>query len=437
MHSLIPLIVTASKSSTFKIVHEDKFEISYLDGTGASGDYVSDTLNIAGVTVKGVQMGLANKATMGSGLMGIGYSENEASNGASKEEPFVYPNIIDTMLLQGLISRRAYSLYLNSLQSSTGSIIFGGLDTHKFSGDLVELPVRPHILSDGTESFSELVVVMTSLSVTGKKGAVANLTKPSFFEPVLLDSGTTFAYFPEDMTDTIYNSIGAVDDSRNTGLILVDCAILKDIPTLTFDFGFGTAANGVTIRVPIKELVFPVNSLLNLTESDFPMRTPWPSTCAFGIYTSGPGDVSILGDSFLRSAYVVYDLDSNVIGLAQTNFNSTSSSVVEFKADATGLPKVSGVTETSASATQTVVSSSLSIGGKPTVNTAANPTATGSGSGTDAGAGIAAVGTADATATKNSAASSSVPAVDVGTLIALGLSSAFAAMGGTWFLSLY
>lgn len=37
----------------------------------------------------------------------------------------------------------------------------------------------------------------------------------------------------------------------------------------------------------------------------------------------------VLGDTFLRSAYVVYDLGNNEISLAATNFNATSSSVRE------------------------------------------------------------------------------------------------------------
>lgn len=41
------------------------------------------------------------------------------------------------------------------------------------------------------------------------------------------------------------------------------------------------------------------------------------------------GDI-ILGDSFLRSAYVVYDLVNNPAAMAQTKFNTTDSEVVPF-----------------------------------------------------------------------------------------------------------
>jgi hypothetical protein len=44
------------------------------------------------------------------------------------------------------------------------------------------------------------------------------------------------------------------------------------------------------------------------------------------------GSTAVLGDTFLRSAYVVYDLQNNQISLAQTDFNATGSNVVEITA---------------------------------------------------------------------------------------------------------
>jgi hypothetical protein len=76
-------------------------------------------------------MGLATKATTGSGLMGIGYDTLEAGFQAGDfDKP--YKSIIDTMLDQGLINTKSYSLYLDDLTAKSGSIIFGGADTQKF-----------------------------------------------------------------------------------------------------------------------------------------------------------------------------------------------------------------------------------------------------------------------------------------------------------------
>jgi hypothetical protein len=54
---------------------------------------------------------------------------------------------------------------------------------------------------------------------------------------------------------------------------------------------------------------------------------------------SAAGDsTSVLGDTFLRSAYVVYDLSNNQISLAQTDFNATDSSVKEIASGSSGVP---------------------------------------------------------------------------------------------------
>jgi hypothetical protein len=124
-------IVDSSKSSTFKTVGQSTFSITYGDKTGSKGDFITDNFGIGGATIQNQIMGLAKKTTTGSGLIGIGYSINEAivQSGNSKTP---YPSIMDTLVAQNLISTKTYSLYLNSYSSNSGSIIFGGADTGKF-----------------------------------------------------------------------------------------------------------------------------------------------------------------------------------------------------------------------------------------------------------------------------------------------------------------
>lgn len=47
----------SSSSSTYKFVNSD-FNISYADSSGASGDYVTDTLHIGGAAIKDFQFGV-------------------------------------------------------------------------------------------------------------------------------------------------------------------------------------------------------------------------------------------------------------------------------------------------------------------------------------------------------------------------------------------
>jgi len=66
----------------------NSFKIQCMDGTGASGDYFIDNINVGGLNVSEVQMGLAKKATSSWGMLGIGYN----TNSVAKE---IYPSIVD------------------------------------------------------------------------------------------------------------------------------------------------------------------------------------------------------------------------------------------------------------------------------------------------------------------------------------------------------
>lgn len=52
-----------------------------------------------------------------------------------------YYCLIDEMYLQGIINSRAFSLDLGNIDSAAGSILFGGIDTKKYTGSLEKRPV--------------------------------------------------------------------------------------------------------------------------------------------------------------------------------------------------------------------------------------------------------------------------------------------------------
>jgi hypothetical protein len=424
-----PFPVDPLKSSSYKDVVQDGFYIQYGDGTAAAGDYIKDDLAIGGATVKALEMGLAYNATLFTGLLGIGYDLNEASDFPSGEQdPFVYPSIIDTMVTQGLISTKAYSLYLNDLDASTGSIIFGGLDSDKYHGDLLQIPIVPDTYQNGTKVYAEFTVALSSFSMTGQAGNTTNMTEGEYDAPVILDSGTTLSYLPSRLAALIYDQLGAVDDTQYSGLVFVDCNILTDSPKMTFNFGFG-GSSGISIQVPADEMIFQLEGLFSI-DGYTPPDLPFSNACALGL-NSQDEEPFILGDTFLRSAYVVYDLKNNLIAIAQTNFNSTTSSIVDFQADATTIPNVSGVAS-SAAVTETATSRLPVGGGHVTTSEATGrTTATKSSGSTATGSSTGSTGSS----TSKSAAAESVPAFDLTGLMVFALSSAFAVLGGGWFLA--
>ncbi|RYC61444.1 hypothetical protein CHU98_g4771 [Xylaria longipes] len=315
-------------SSTYKVVDQDAFSIQYLDGSGAGGDYIKDTLHIAGTSIEALQVGLAENSTINSGLLGIGFNANVAAD-------IPYPNIVDLFVQQDLIAIRAYSLYLDDLNAETGTVLFGGIDTKKFIGQLKSVDILPDAQSR-SKTYSSFTVALESLKVNSSSSNSVGSELITAETPVILDSGTTLTYLPSPIARKVFRTFDAVDDSLGTGIVFVSCSLLSSEKDTTIDFQFGDR-NGPVVRVPIDELVLDnVKGYINLGLElpDLPFDDP----CSFGIQSlSG---IYLLGDTFLRSAYVVYDLTNKKIGLAQANVNATESSIMEITS---GIPLVSGV----------------------------------------------------------------------------------------------
>lgn len=310
----------SSASSTYKFVNNE-FNISYVDGSGAVGDYVSDTLHFGGVTLANFQFGIGESSSSQQGVLGIGYVSNEVQvNRAGLES---YPNLPQALVDAGHIESNAYSLWLNDLDASTGEILFGGVNTDKYEGDLASLPI---LQTYG--GYYEL-----SIALTGLTNAGSNLSSSSSLPAaVLLDSGATLTYLPDDIVTEIYNQVQAVYQS-DVGAAYVPCSVETSNATVDFDF------SGQTIRVPYDEL------FLNAGTNNFgePLTfTNGEQACLFGI-APAQGGTNVLGDTFLRSAYVVYDLANNEISLAQTVFNSTSDNIQQITKGTDSVPNATPV----------------------------------------------------------------------------------------------
>lgn len=301
----------ANASSTYKYVNS-AFNISYADGSGAAGDYATDTFGFGGQTITDMQFGIGYTSSSAEGILGIGYTLNEVQvNRFGLDE---YPNLPKKLTDDNTISTNAYSLWLNDLDASTGSILFGGVDSDKYTGELGTIPI---LKEDG--EYSEFIVALTDMGIGGNKTSLFSGSDV----PVLLDSGTSLMYLPDEVADAIFTQLGATYDSSEE-LATVDCSLADQNGTV--DFGF----SGLSISVAYRELVI-VEGVSRGQE-----------VCILGVALAGDS-TCILGDTFLRSAYVVYDLDNNEISLAQTDFNATSSNVQEIKAGASGVPGATAV----------------------------------------------------------------------------------------------
>ncbi len=331
----------ANSSSTYQYLN-GLFNISYVDGSGASGDYATDTFRFGGQTIKDMQFGIGYVSKSTEGILGIGYAINEVAVNRAGLQP--YSNLPQKLVDDGVINTNAYSLWLNDLDASEGSILFGGVDTNKFHGTLQTLPILQE-----NNVYQEFIIALTGM---GGNGSTTSLFQNQNVA-VLLDSGSSLMYLPDSIVQTLYNTYNVQYDSSQ-GAAFVDCKLANSQDTLDFSF------SGVTISVPMSELVIQLGYSKGQT------------ICGMGIGPAGKS-MCVLGDTFLRSAYVVYDLANNKISLAQTNFNSNSQNIEEIQSGTNGVPSATGVAN--AASTAAVGTGGPRIGGPTVTGHTSNPAA--------------------------------------------------------------
>jgi len=360
------------KSSTYQVVDAGGFNITYAaPGDSDAGDWATDIVSLGGgPSLTDVQIGVALDGADDHGVMGIGYDTNEAQNPEG-----VYPSIMDIIVEQGVIQRKAYSLYLNDLQATKGSVIFGGVDSTKYTGSLIALPLQ----AGPQGEISEFYVTLTDVTFTDGSGKTTQISPERYAQSVLLDSGTSETYLTDDLFNALANGFGAVDVG---GAYAVPCDYANSNATISYTFG---GQGGPTIKVPVSQIV----GNQYFTSSGFDEKS---GGCDFGFGPPIDG-VSVMGDTFLRSAYAVFDLDNNLAALAQAAENQTDTSSVEAIPSGTGFPGVSytatatGTQLDEQAATQVPdVASASAVGttvlaGTPTFNLGASATGGGSGSG--------------------------------------------------------
>lgn len=312
-------------SSTFQVVGQNLFDITYVDGSSSKGDYIQDNFQINGLTVKNLTMGLGLDTSISNGLVGVGYINDEASLGTTRS---TYPNLPVVLQQEKLINTVAFSLWLNDLDASTGSILFGGIDTEKYQGELTRINI---ISPDGGKTFTEFAVNLYSVQASSQSGTDTLSTSENTLVAVL-DSGTTLTYLPQDMAEEAWNEVGATF-SNELGLAVVPCSVGNKNGHFSFKFA---GADGPTVNVTLSELVLDLFS-----GGPPPQFSSGPnkgqSICEFGIQNTTDAPY-LLGDTFLRSAFVTYDLVNNQIGIAPTNFNSTQTNIVAFASSGAPIP---------------------------------------------------------------------------------------------------
>lgn len=229
-------------------------------------------------------------------------------------------------------------------------------------------------------------MTLTGVSFTDHAGSTTQLTPQGYAQAVLLDSGTSETLLTDEVFSAIANGFGAVDIGDDD--YVVPCSYATANGSINYSFG---GEGGINISVPISQLV---------GELDIPPKNFGDQSggCDFGFGPPIDG-VSILGDTFLRSVYAVFDLDNNLAALAQAAENRTDTSSIAAISSGTSIPGASmtatatgtqlsgaATTELPAVPTASIQGTALVLPGTPTFNvgvtvTKGSSTATSSSSG--------------------------------------------------------
>ncbi|KAJ7630003.1 acid protease [Mycena polygramma] len=265
----------ASSSST-AAKKSGTFEIEYGDGSTVSGPVYTDTVSVAGVKATGQYFSPVTTLSSSfatdpvDGVLGLAFPA--LSN--LQQDPF-----FNTAKTNGAVKVNQFGFFL---AASGSSLFLGGSDTSKYSGE----PEFHEI--DSSSGFWQL---------TGAKAKVGSATAVSSFETVI-DSGTTIMYAPPAAAKEVYAKVpgSALFDSTN-GYYSFPC---DTPPKVAFNWG---GADWV---------ISADNINLGQTEEG-------SSLCVgalAGVDVGIGSNVWLLGDSFMKNAYSVFDFDQNAVGFA-------------------------------------------------------------------------------------------------------------------------
>ncbi|KAJ5918876.1 hypothetical protein N7454_010020 [Penicillium verhagenii] len=250
----------SSSSNTYK-KNGSEFAIQY--GSGSLSGFVSqDTLQIGDLKIKNQDFaeatsepGLAFAFGRFDGILGLGYD----TISVNKMVPPVY-----NMLNQSLLDEPVFAFYLGNANTE------GDNSEATFGGAYWEVEFNAITLGDNK----------AELENTG----------------IILDTGTSLIALPSTLAELLNKEIGATKGF--TGQYSVDCATVDSLPDLTFTL----SGHDFTIGPHDYILEVQGSCISSFMGMDFPEPV---------------GPLAILGDSFLRKWYSVYDLGNGSVGLAK------------------------------------------------------------------------------------------------------------------------
>jgi len=278
----------SSKSTTY-VKDGQSFAIQY--GTGSCEGFIGkDSVSLAGLTVTGQPFGqattiadfFANQPL--DGILGMGWPAISVDG----LEP-----VFQTAIDQKLVAEPKFAFWMGHETTEgemAGEITLGGVDKTRFTGDISYVPVT----RKGYWQFD-----LDKITVNGKKVASSG--------SAISDTGTSLVAGPSDAIDKMCTGLGGVLD-EGEGIYKIDCDA-PNLPNVVFTI------NGKDFAVTPKSYVLPPT----VTKYNQGQKV---DKCVLGFQSFGGAPIDwILGDTFIREFYTIYDVGNAQVGLAQSVHN--------------------------------------------------------------------------------------------------------------------
>ncbi|KAK4560758.1 hypothetical protein LTR86_005337 [Recurvomyces mirabilis] len=281
-----------SKSSTWKAQSGSTWNISYGDGSSASGDVGTDTISLSGLTVTNQAIELAKVLSsefasgQGDGLLGLAFGS------INTVQPTQVATPVENMISQKDIPQNA-ELFTAWLGDTTDSSFytFGFIDQTALGS-----ATPAYTAIDNSQGFWQFP--SATATVNGK--AIQRSGNTS-----IADTGTTLCLVDDALCQAFYGQIqGAKQDQSQQGWV----------------FPTSAASSLPTLQLAIGDTYFTVNP------ADIAFQDLGNGTTYGGLQSRGSMTMDIYGDVFLRSVYAIFDQGNTRFGCVQRAASGSSTS---------------------------------------------------------------------------------------------------------------
>lgn len=194
-----------NKSSTFKLLQGASFNISYGDGSTASGPVGTDTVDIGGATVEAQAVGVPNDVSQAfvvdsaaNGLVGLAFSK--LNTVAPTQQKTFFDNVVSSL------SQPVFTAQLRD--NAAGSYEFGNVDTSSFTGELNVVPV------DSSRGFWEFD--SASATINNKAVQINN-------GKAIADTGTSLMLVTDDLLQAYWGEVKGATLNEEVGGVIFPC----------------------------------------------------------------------------------------------------------------------------------------------------------------------------------------------------------------------